>query len=262
MKDNLERLVLYMEGELPADEAEKLKQELATNPELQKEYEDLKASLTMVSSNQPHGPGDEYFRHFYSRLKPKLDQKKPFWTSIFSPLTALPRLGYTGAMAAILVAFIMVAYGINTFLITSEELPSVRNETVSIKRNEGFMDFVTANHLEKSELLLREVYNISQQEELDTVALLEARRRGNDLLSANRSYRLAAEAKGNKELVELLNEIELILVDISNMDPDAAEYALPSVKRAIRKKNLLIKIEIINLNDLEDQTSRELTEVV
>jgi hypothetical protein len=35
------------------------------------------------------------------------------------------------------------------------------------------------------------------------------------------------------------------------MQPDMAEYRLPSLKRVIRSKNLLIKIEIINLDQVD-----------
>lgn len=262
MSDDLNRLILYLEDELAPAEREALERRLAVEPELAETMEGLKHTVAIVTQASPDEPEDEYFNSFYSRLSPKLQPKESFWEKLTRPLRPLGRLGYSGGLAAMVLAFFLVAVGINTFLLKRHEPQRVRNETVNIKRSEKFFDYVAAKHLAKSELLLREVYNISQAGPYDDETLVEAQRRGNYLLSANRSYRQAAEARGDEELAKILEDLEVVLIEISNLDPSAAEYALPSLKRAIRKKNLLIKIEIINLNDLEAPASSNSQEVV
>jgi hypothetical protein len=252
MKDTLERLILYLENELTIAERDELEEELKRDESLRRELAELRRTVQIVSEHQPEEPGQEYFSNFYSRLQPKLTQ----------PFEGLGRLGLAGGLSVMMLAFIAVALGINYLVLQPEEIPSVRSETVNIKRSEGFLEHVAQRHLEKSELLLREVTNIVYEGADNKDLLVAASQRGDELLSANRTYRQAAKARGNDDLVQLLEDLEAVLIEISNMDPDAAEYALPSLKRAIRKKNLLIKIEIINLNDVEQQTSFEQREVV
>jgi hypothetical protein len=79
--------------------------------------------------------------------------------------------------------------------------------------------------------------------------LAVTRVRGEQLLSDNRTYRLAAEQEADQELIALLDDLELVLLEIANLNPQQARYTLPTVQRIIRKKNLLIKIEIINLDE-------------
>ena len=93
-----------------------------------------------------------------------------------------------------------------------------------------------------------------QEQLADTVSRSEL------LLSDNRTYRQAAERQKDEELIALLEDLELVLVEISNLDPGTAEFALPSVKRIIQKKNLLIKIEIINLDATAKKSDK--TEVI
>jgi len=262
MKHSLEQLILYLEGELEPAEKESLEQQLKVDSELRAELDELKASLQLVHEHQPEGPGDEYFRSFYSRLQPNLHHSQSLLERIFAPFNKLGNLGFAGSVGLVAASFLVMAIAINVFLIPRKEIPVARTESISIKKNDSFLDHAASGHLERSELLLREVYNLTQTEEVDPLALELASQRSSQLLSENRSFRNAAIAKGDDELVSLLEELEIVLIEMSNLDPDAAEYTLPSVTRAIRKKNLLIKIEIINLSDLEAPTLSSQQEVV
>ena len=112
----------------------------------------------------------------------------------------------------------------------------------------GFFERAAGEHLQRSRLLLQDLVNVASNGEPPLEVLLDSRRRGGELLSDNRSLRLAAERRQNERLSGLLDELETVMLDIANLDPEVATDMLPAIRHRIERHDLLIKIEIVNLH--------------
>lgn len=262
MKDMNEILILYLEGELEEQEAKELESKLRTDEALREELEQLKTSLEMVEMSLPPEPDSSYWSNFYSRLQPRLVKK-----SLFKKLVemVMPNTGLrlATALGSLAVVFIIAGIFVTQFLVRpAEPLPLVTKSTVRIEHKENALKFVVANHLDSTRLLLQEMVNIPfDDNETLQERLFDTRIRGERLLSNNRTFLQAAMKQGDAELETLLDDLELVLMEISNLDVEMAEFAIPSLQRIIQKKNLLIKIEIINLSEVDRNSENSEREV-
>lgn len=261
MKDQQELLMLYLMNELDTQEADELERRLESDKKLQEEYQLLEQSFQLVKDEVPSDPGPQYWRTFYSRLQPRL-KKGNVLKRVFDWIAPRHGLQFAGALATLAIVFIITGLFIYQYIAPAGPRPTVYNTTVKIKHVEGFLESVASEHLERSRLLLQEMVNISSNEDDLSERLAETRIRGERLLSDNRTYRQAAIKQHDPKLEALLDELESILLDIANLEPDAADYVLPSLQRRILRKNLLIKIEVINLNDELDTSGKTDEEVI
>jgi hypothetical protein len=114
----------------------------------------------------------------------------------------------------------------------------------------------TADHLERSKLVLLETVHTGDD------AAKEARlptARAEELLSANRLLRRSAQASGNVQLAEMLDELERILVEIAHA-PDYAGAALTEALRArIRDQGVLFRLAVTE-KQIETKNETEVTE--
>lgn len=261
MKDQQELLMLYLMGELDSQEAGELERQLESDGQLRQEYRLLEQSFQLVKDEVPADPGPQYWRTFYSRLQPRLKNGNLF-KKAFDWLAPRHGLQFAGALATLAVVFIVTGLFIYQYIAPAGLRPTVYNSTVKIKRVEGFLESVATDHLERSRLLLQEMVNISTDEGDLSERLAETRVRGEKLLSDNRTYRQAAIKQNDPQLESLLDELETVLTDIANLEPEAADYVLLSLQRRILKKNLLIKIEVIDLNDELNTSGKTDEEVI
>lgn len=260
MKNEQELLMLYLMDELDPREAEELEQRMKNDKKLREEHRLLERSLQMMKDEVPADPGPQYWRTFYSRLQPRLKNGNVF-KRVFEWLAPRHGLQFAGVLVTLAVIFIVTGLFIYQYIAPNGPRPSIINTTVKIKPVRGFLENVAYDHLERSRLLLQEMVNISSDEGDLQERLMETRMRGERLLSDNRTYRQAAIQQNDSKLESLLDDLETVLLDIANLEPDDADYELPSLKRRILKKNLLIKIEIINLNDELDTSGKTDEEV-
>lgn len=261
MIDNQELLILYLEDELDEKTRAALETRLVNEPDLAAELEELRDVLGDVEEGLPREPGNDYWRNFYQRLQPKLE-KQSLLEKIQNWLS--PGHGMNYGRAAVALSTLVIAVSASLYF-TVLKHPSVGKITVSevkIEKTESIMSLVVNKHLDKSRLLLEEMVNISDSGELLEEQLEYTKEKGQRLLGINRAYQAAAKKNGNAELEDLLADLELVLMEIANIDVDDASYAIPGLKKVIRKKNLLIKIEIINLDEYRPLKRDKNTEVM
>ena len=255
--DQQERLVLYLAGELGPDERIELETALRDDAELREEIEALRRTFEMVGESTPDKPGEAYWRTFWSRLQPNL-HRKTWWEKFveaFAPRSGLRLAAVFGTMAAV---FVLTVFMLYQFTVTQRPEVTVRTSTIKIKRTEGFFEMAAGDYLERSRLLLLEVVNIAGNGPPPIEQVMDNRRRSEELLSENRSFRIAAEKEEDERLASLLNELEIVLMDIANIDLEVAQEALANLKRRIEKKELLEKFETVStLREPEDRLSEK-----
>jgi len=247
-REDRERLVLHLAGELGEAESEALESELARDPELRRELEELRRAVELARLRLPLEPGGEYWRGFWARLQPRL-RRRSWWRSALDAMPLERWLWPAAAFGTVAAALVIAVVVLHNLTVPQEPTPMIQTTTVRIGRTEGFFERAAGEHLQRSRLLLQDLVNVASNGEPPLEVLLDSRRRGGELLSDNRSLRLAAERRQDERLSGLLDELETVMLDIANLDPEVATDMLPAIRHRIERHDLLIKIEIVNLND-------------
>jgi hypothetical protein len=110
-------------------------------------------------------------------------------------------------------------------------------------RNEGayFFDFETTRHLEKVQVLLRSFENASSSSAGDVAYDKWVSR---ELLLRNILLRREAEVSENAPAKSLLGSLEPLLLDIANLPARPAPGDLTSVKKRIRKSEIVVALQV------------------
>jgi len=248
MSNERELLILYLAGELEPEERTALEKRLSGDAALRGELEALHNALRLVSDSAPSEPPEAYWRTFWTRLQPKL-QRKNLWQRLSGWL--VPKHGLRlatglGTLAAMLIVALLILYQV---MVPQAPEPVITRTEVRIQRTEGYFALAADDHLERSRLLLQEMVNIASNGPPNEEALLDNRRRGEELLSQNRTYRLVALRNNDEKLAALLDELEMVLMDIANIDPHVAQEALTGLQHRIEMKDLLARMNIVNLDE-------------
>jgi len=106
---------------------------------------------------------------------------------------------------------------------------------------ETFFDFETTRHLEKAQVLLRSFENASSP---SAEELAYDKRVSKELLFRNIVLRREAEGAENAPVKSLLGSLEPLLLDIANLPASPAPGELASVKRHIRKSEIVVALQV------------------
>jgi hypothetical protein len=96
---------------------------------------------------------------------------------------------------------------------------------------------VLSDHLATSERMLTEVANA------DPKAPLPLERRAEELVTANRIYRQAADSSGDARVAALLADLEPILLEIARA---SSADQVTHLQKRIESKGLLFKVRVLN----------------
>src|SRR5262249_38113239 len=105
------------------------------------------------------------------------------------------------------------------------------------KANQRVLLLAVGDHLDRSEAVLVELIN-SQASSADAA---REGARAEELLAANRLYRLSAAASGERTLTEVLDELERVLLEVSHAAASASPEELAKLRRR-SEEGVLFKI--------------------
>lgn len=120
-------------------------------------------------------------------------------------------------------------------------IPEPPAPAVAAREGDYFFDFETTRHLEKAQVLLRSFANASSPGAED---LAYDKRVSKELLLRNILLRREAEGSENTPAKSLLGSLEPFLLDIANLPAKPAAGDLASVKRRIRKSEIVVALQV------------------
>lgn len=107
-----------------------------------------------------------------------------------------------------------------------------------------FVDFETARHIERAQLLLRSFRNTRDSDGRSAPDLAYEKQRSRGLLYRNVLLRRDAEAKGNMPVEELLGSLEPFLLDIANLPDEPSSDDVRTIKERMEKKEIVAALQI------------------
>ncbi len=218
-----EDLVLHLYGE--ADESDFLRKHLESCARCREELSVLRQVLSEVDEMTPPERPSDYGARVWERVSKELPL----------PLKkASPRSYYWLAAAAVLLVATFLA---GRFTAPPDEIDPARAGHI----RERILLVALSDHLEQSQVLLLEVVNRGDRS-APPLAPLE-RERAAELLQASRLYRQTAFQVGEVATADLLEELERILLDVSQ-GPESLE-AREGLRSRIEEQDMLFKLRVL-----------------
>ncbi len=216
-------LVLYYYGE--ADHPDEIARQLEESPALLARYEELQAMLDSIADMEIPELSPSYGATTWARLRPQLEAPRRSWS------WSVPRWAWAGAMSMAL---------ITAFLI-GRQWPAQGPTTLAAADRERILLVSVAEHLEQSQMLLLEIVN-TENGGLDQEL---GQGRAADLASLNRLYRQTAAHGDRAGMVDVLEELERFLVELSHSPPDSD---LGAFRTRLEKRDLLFRVRVLGSN--------------
>jgi len=229
-----EELIAYKEG--VAAQRAVIAQHLAACEECRAELERIETVLAALDSLPVPNPGDDYGRHVWQQIAPRLPERPPrWWQEWFEPR----RLSALGAVAAlIVVAFLFGRYS------RDRRTPDTSASTEQIR--ERVLVVAVGDHLSRSEMFLVELSNAQPNLSSEKLVNISAeQRRAEDLLEENRLYRQTALQEGDKVMASTLDELERFLLDVANSPDEITSAQLEKIRQKIEARGILFKVRVV-----------------
>jgi Putative zinc-finger len=103
---------------------------------------------------------------------------------------------------------------------------------------------MTAMHFEKSETLLRSFRNVRLDEPGSVAEVTYERQRAQQLVYQNMMLRREADARGDVQVASLLESLEPILLDISNLPDKPDKDAVRVIRERVERKNIVALLKV------------------
>jgi hypothetical protein len=205
-------------------------------------FNDLKDLLDGVRAPEVPGRGAEYGTEVWNRIRahlPEREAKRPWWSMT-------PRWAVAGAMAALLVAAFFLGRVTRTpQLPVANNAPSTQGPVKPVSAEElrqRVLLVAVADHLDRSQMLLVELSHASGEGKVD---ISSERKRAEELAQSNRLYRQTAQQVGDKDVAQVLDQLERVLLDIGHQPPEVTDAELKQVQQQIEAQGILFNVRVI-----------------
>lgn len=229
-----EDLILYYYGELPEDQAKAVEQVLQNDPALKQSYADLTAVFALSDELDIPEPDSGFEQRMMAGLKPHIHQskakKKRFWLFAGRPFSQLAT-----AMALVLVVgvFFLGRWSAVDDTPSGISLAEEDSQRILLQR--------LAQHLGSTDRMLTSLANgeaddLTQQRQ-ETIQ---------QLVTFNRLYRQVAESDDDRQLVELLSQMERVLLQLAHADASSEAEDFEQIRSRLADSDLLYKLRVTN----------------
>jgi hypothetical protein len=216
-----EQLVLHYYGEHPEDPVE---DHLEICEACRARYRGLQRVLNSLDAAPVPERPPEYGAAVWRRIEPRVQGRRQFaWFGMREWLLA-------GAMAAL----IMAAFVAGRFT-QRPAAPAVAN-TGPVR--ERILLVAVGDHLERSQTILVELENSN------SLDIAYERQAAADLVESNRLFRLTAASAGDTATANLLDDLERVLIEISNSPSEMSRRQLQNLQKEIENRGILFKVKV------------------
>jgi hypothetical protein len=229
-------------NELEPEDRRLVGEHLASCPSCATDFAGLQSTLQLLQQRKRTEPDDAFWNGVWDNFAKRIDlsaagpaaKTSRSWS--FQPRWALQ----TAA------AIIVIAGGLwvgRHFISPDTEV--LKPGSVSPSHSESSLDHRVDQYLERSKLLLLGVANLDpNHQDIDSFDFTPERTVCKELLQETYSLKLALAESGERRQAELLSDLEVILLQISNLQPKDNSFGIELAKTGIRDKALLFKINL------------------
>lgn len=241
-----EDMVLHYYGEMDAAEEAHAGVHLADCRACHASYTTLQRVLAAVEANVVPEPREGFERTVWARLQPDLAPRRGW----LSTLVWSPRLGLAAAVVVLVVGAFFAGRGWHGN--TASTATTTPAADAAMRERVLLSDL--GEHLDRSQAMLVELVSTGGSGSVD---ISSERARAEQLVEANRLYRQAAEANGDRAMTSLLDELERVLVDVAASPAELSAADMEDVRQRIDNAGLLFKVRVV-ASEVRDKQKRAL----
>jgi len=207
--------------------------------------DELERTMSAVSASRVPERDESYGRVVWARVQAQLDQPEPSrwrgWLSL--EWLTRPRLAYAGGLAVLLVAAFVAGrnWPAPRDSQPAEMVAATASRSTEAEAHRMLLESVTG-HLERSAMVLTEVANVRTAGAMD---LSEEQSRAGDLVASNRLMRQTATRAGDAGLADVLEQLERVLLEITNSPSPMPQGTLDAIRTRIESDGLLFKVRVL-----------------
>jgi hypothetical protein len=245
-----EQLILLHFGELSPEEAEKVKAHLLVCSECCKEQKKLEKLLQIMDQRAFMEPPSTFWNHYWNTLRAKLKEDKfTRWRLVLPRLRQqrYPRWTLIAATSAFI--FIMGIAWL-WFFVMRETTRTVDENVAHINQQQEFsMPFAqvkraTVDYLYEVKPILLEMANAQPSSSGERRDFSLEKEASQQLLLQNRLLKEAAGNSLDPPVQSLLDDIELFLIDVSNLEEDDSEPNATFLKEK-NMNDLSVRLDLV-----------------
>jgi hypothetical protein len=228
-----EDLILYYYGE--ASEKEGIEEQLEASPETRQRYAALSQVLDSVAEPSiPHRP-QAYGSGVWHRISPEIGAPRGrSWS--WDWLRPRRQWGLAAVMALLLAIAFLAGRQV------ADQAVQQEMAGLSSEGRERILLMTVVGHLERSEMLLLELVNTRDNGDID---LSLERQLANELGQESRLYRQAAREAGKMDVAVLLEQLETVLVELSNGPQMVPSSDLGELRVRLDEGDVLFKVRVL-----------------
>lgn len=236
-----QRLTVYFYGELPADERRALDDHIQSCDACAAALEELRLLRSALAPRADAARTPAEWEAFMQRLMPRLQAPT---SSTHDVSERAPRREAGGWRALAVAAALLLAVG-SGLIWQRHTLGPTRTATSGETTDDAALSAAAERHFERAKLV---VLGIAMKDPAETTAAdwEYERQLAASLLPETRLFRLSAADQGDTRLASLLGDLENVLLQAS-MTADADPTELQRLQRAIRRRDLLVRMDLREL---------------
>jgi hypothetical protein len=203
------------------------------------EYQQLETLLAAVDTAPVPERDETYGAAVWQQLRPELME------DVQATPVVIPIWRRWSAIAAAAAALV-IAFSVGRFWQPESQLVLSPDGTVATTTDECIRERIIvvalSDHLERSQMMM---LNLVHTEGDSIVDITATQLRASDLLTNNRLYRMTAARDGDQIVASFLDDLERMLMAITNADPAMPANELAGLQRRIAKKDILFKARVL-----------------
>ena len=226
-----EELVLFYYGE-----GEGIAEHVKECESCRHAYQKLQRTLNAVDTFPVPERSPLYEQELWNRVSPQLPKpqlKRPVWRS-------LPAWGVAAAL-------VIGAFFLGRIAPPEKLFPQgkkdVAEQSLPAEGSARVIQAAVGDHLERSQMVLAELLNSSAP--LDgTRDISYEQQVAEELVDANRLFRVAADTNGDKATAALLDDLERVLLEIAHTPAEVTRARYQELQQSIDDQELLFKVRV------------------
>jgi hypothetical protein len=237
-------------GEMTESQKSNFENHLSSCRTCREAFNHFRETLDIMSKKDIPDPGNTYWDTYWQNLEDRMEkesvfQEKPGHVNIISMPVYFRKWTYRIISAA---AILIAGIGIGYILFTKPAPPMVQNQTSTIPAKQAALNRETANYLESSKLLLLGFVNFDTDHvNPSTMDFSRQQELAKSLIKKTAVLKDELKGKENLRVLELIKELEIILLQISNYEKEFNIPAIDLIKSGVDNSSIMMKINIEEL---------------
>ena len=238
-----EELLLYHYAEAGGPPRAAVTEHMAVCEPCRTRYRILQAVLAAADVVEAPARSEDFEDEVWRRLVPRLEAGESLWQRFFAGSGARRLWAPVGAVVAVAVLVVGAFLAGRFWPGRPQPEREAQVQPVSAQSRERILLVAVGDHLERSQMVLVELVNTKPERTVDISA---ERQRAEDLVPANRLYRLTAERSGETGVANVLDELERTLIEIAHSPSRLSSPEFEDLRRRVEAQGILFKVRVVD----------------